>query len=287
MFVIIGSIVVIASVIIGYTAHGGHLAVLWQPFEVLIICGAALGAFITANPKDILVRCLTSMGPLFKGVKYTKASYLELLTMMFAVFKVARTKGMLALEPHIENSHESTLFSQFPGFHHNHHAITFFCDHLRLLTLGINNVYQMDDLMTAEIEAHHEENHQVVHAISNVADGMPALGIVAAVLGVIHTMGSISEPPEVLGKLIGAALVGTFLGVLLSYGFIAPVARSLQNVFDADSRYMMCLKAGIVAYMQGHPPSIAVEFARKTLFGDVRPSFADLEEACNNTNVGV
>jgi len=285
MLFIIGAIIVIVCVFGGYAAMGGKLGVLWQPFEYVIIGGAALGAFVIANPGEVMKKSLKGMGHVMKGQKIKKADYLELLTLMFVVFKTARTKGMLSLEGHIENPHESTIFSKFPKFSHNHEALDFFCDYLRLLTMGTNDVHQLDDLMTEELEAHHKEAHQVAGAVQTMADGFPALGIVAAVLGVIKTMGSISEPPEILGKLIGGALVGTFFGVFFSYGIVAPLASSMGNIYDEEARYFQCMKAGIIAFVQGHPPSVAVEFARKGIFHVFRPSFYELEEAVNNVEL--
>jgi chemotaxis protein MotA len=281
MFFIIGSVIVLASVAVGYLANGGHFGVLWQPFELLIILGAALGGFITANRKPVLAASGKAIGGLLKGEKYDKQAYLELLSLLYQVFKLAKTKGALALEQHVEKPEESPLFAQFPRFQHDHHSVTFLCDYLRLLTLGTDNHHEMETLMDEEIETHHEEAHAVFGAIQAIADGLPALGIVAAVLGVIHTMGSITEPPEVLGHLIGGALVGTFCGVLFAYGFVGPMASAIKARGDAETRYFLCMKAGILAYMQGYAPAIAVEFARKALYTDVRPTFYEVEEAVN------
>lgn len=279
MLFLIGTCIVISCVIGGYMAGGGHLIVLYQPFEVLIIVGAAIGAFVISNPKTVLVKVAMGMGDLLKGRAYNKAAYLELLVMMFAIFKMARTKGVLALEGHVEDPDNSALFAKFPIFNKNHEARVFFCDYLRLVTMGTNSPHQLEDLMDKELESHHNEMHEVAAAVNNIADGMPALGIVAAVLGVIHTMGSITEPPEVLGHLIGGALVGTFMGVLLSYGFVAPMGQSLDKIYQSDGRYIETIKVGLLAFMHGHAPQIAVEFARKNIFHDSRPSFYEVEEA--------
>lgn len=279
MLFILGLAIVIGCVMGGYVAGGGHVGVLWQPLEFVIIFGAGIGGFVIANPKAVIINTCKSMALLLKGSPYNQKRYEELLTFMGVVFKLARTKGLLALETHIENPHDSTLFQKFPGFYKDHHAVEFFCDYMRLISLGTTNPYQMEDLLNAELEAHHKETHQVASAVSNVADGMPALGIVAAVLGVIHTMGSITEPPEILGHLIGAALVGTFSGVLIAYGFVGPMAKSLESVFEAEGRYYDCMKQGILAYLHGHSPMIIVEFARKSLFHEVRVDFAHMEQA--------
>lgn len=285
MFFVIGLVVVVSSVIGGYMAAGGHIDVLWQPFEFMIIFGAAIGGFVIANPKKVLAGTAKSFGKLLKGSSYGKASYVELLSVLYAVFKLAKTKGDLALEGHVERPGESSIFLNYPGFAKNHHAVEFLCDYLRLLTLGTSNAHEVEAVMEAELELHHAEGHAISGALQTVADALPALGIVAAVLGVIHTMGSITEPPEVLGHLIGGALVGTFSGVLASYGVAAPMAKSLENTFDAEACYQQCIKAGIVAYMQGYAPQIAVEFARKALPPDVRPTFLELEEALQSVQV--
>ena len=283
MFFPIGMIVVIGSVIGGYVLHHGKLAVLWQPTEFLIIIGAAIGAFIIANPPVLLKASLKSFGKLFKGAPYNKAAYLEMLLLVFNVFKLAKTKGMLELEGHIENPHESQLLLKYPKFQHDHHAVDFLCDYLRLLTMGMDNYSHMEDLMNLELEIHHKESHDIAHAINQMGDGMPALGIVAAVLGVITTMGSITEPPEILGGLIGAALVGTFTGVLVSYGFVGPMATSIGKYFEAESKYLECLKVGIIAHMQGNAPQVTVEFVRKTIPSAYRPTFKELEDASEIT----
>ena len=279
MFFIIGSVVVVASVIGGYILNGGHLEVLFQPFEVMIIVGAAIGAFVTSNRKPVLSSTMSSVTALLKAERYDKDAYLELLSMLYSIFKLAKTKGALALEQHVENPNESSLFQRFPKFNGDHHAVVFVCDYLRLLTLGTDNHHEMETLMDEEIETHHQEHASVVTAVQTMADGLPALGIVAAVLGVIHTMGSITEPPAVLGHLIGGALVGTFMGVLLSYGFVGPIGAAIKNRGEAEQRYFLCIKAAILAYMQGYAPSVAVEFARKSLNTDVRPTFYEVEEA--------
>jgi chemotaxis protein MotA len=279
MFLIIGSVVVLACVFGGYMAGGGHMIVLFQPFEVLIIVGAATGAFIIANSPAVLKKTFASVLGLLKGPRYNKASYVELLSLLYQIFKLSKTKGMLALEGHVEKPDESALFAQFPNFAKDHHAMVFLCDYLRMLTLGTDNSHEVESIIDEELETHHKEQHVISDAVQTMADGMPALGIVAAVLGVIHTMGSITEPPEVLGHLIGGALVGTFMGVLLSYGFVAPTATALKNRFDAEAKYLQCIRSGLLAHMQGYPPAVSVEFARKALLSEVRPSFYEVEEA--------
>ncbi len=279
MFLIIGTIVVIASTLGGFAALGGHLGVLWQPFELVIIFGSAIGAYLIANPGTVLKGTMGAIITCAKGSSYTKESYVELLGMLYQILKLAKTKGNLALEQHVENPEESSLFQEFPKFAKNQTALLFICDYLRMMTLGAENPHEMEPLMDEEIETHHHEHSQIASAIQTMADGMPALGIVAAVLGVIHTMGSITEPPEILGHLIGGALVGTFLGVWLSYGFISPVATKAQAVYDAENKYLQCIKVALLAHLSGNAPAVSVEFARKALLSDVRPSFYELEDA--------
>lgn len=279
MRLIVGILVVVACVMGGYLGVGGHAAVLWQPFEFIIILGAAIGAYIIGNTGPVLKQTLGVFGTLFKGPKYNKAAYVELLGMQFTLFKLVQAKGILALEPHIENPHESSLFSRFPKFAADHHAVEFVCDYMRMVTLGTNNVHEMEALMDEELETHHQERERLVGALQALADGTPALGIVAAVLGVIHTMGAISEPPEVLGHMIGGALVGTFFGVFVAYGFFGPMAQSLKNIYEAEAKYFLSLKVGLIAHISGNPPVMAIEFARKMLMSEDRPTFAEVDAA--------
>jgi chemotaxis protein MotA len=281
MNLIIGILTVVGCTIGGYVLEGGHLEVLMKaaPLELVIMGGTIAGGFIIANPNIVIKRTMKGLGLLLKKPKYNKASYVEVLCMLYQVFKLAKTKGLLTLEQHIEHPHESTLFAQFPGFVHNHHAVTFFCDYLRLITLGSDKPYELEALMDQELEVHHSEDHAMVAAINNIADSLPAIGIVAAVLGVIHTMGSITEPPEVLGRLIGGALVGTFMGVWMAYGYFGPMANSMRAILDAESKYMICLKMGLLAHLQGFAPSISIEYARKALLSEVQPTFIEVEEA--------
>jgi chemotaxis protein MotA len=279
MRLIVGTIIVFGCVLGSYAAMGGHLAVLFQPFEFVIILGAAIGAFIIGNPGPVLKAVPAMLGTLMKGPKYKQECYVELLGMQFSLFKLAKQKGMAAIEPHIENPSESTLFNAFPTFAANHHAVEFVCDYMRMVAMGADNVFEIEALMDEELETHHQEQERIVSAMQSLADGTPALGIVAAVLGVIKTMGAISEPPEVLGHLIGGALVGTFFGVFVAYGFFAPMAASLKSTFEAESKYYLSLKAGLLAHISGQAPVMSVEFARKALFSEVRPTFSEVEEA--------
>ena len=241
------------------------MGVLWQPIEFIIIGGSGIGAFVIANPGHVIKKSMAAYGSLIKGPKYKKADYLELLTMQYQVFPMAKSKGMLALEQHVENPHDSAVFQAFPNFHHDHHAVEFMCDYLRLMTLGTDNPNEVETLIDIELDVHHHEADHVAHALNTMAESFPGLGIVAAVLGVIVTMGSISEPPEILGGLIAAALVATFLGILLCYGFFGPMAAPVKNIVEDEHAYFICMKAGILAYLQGYAPAVTVEFARKVL----------------------
>ena len=281
MLFFVGLIVLFGSILAGYLPHG-KIEVLWQPLEVVIICGAAFGAFLIANPKAVIIKSFKSNGKIIKGSPHNKDGYLDLLTLLYTLLRMAKTKGTLALESHIENPQESSLFKAYPKFLANTHATTFLCDYLRMMTMGTENAFQMETLIDEEIETHHAEHSQIIDAITTVGDGLPAFGIVAAVLGIIITMGSILEPPEVLGGMIGAALVGTFLGILLAYGVVTPMANALKAYAEADIKYYCCMRAALVAHMQGHAPVIAVEFARKMLFPEERPSFIEVEDAMND-----
>lgn len=281
MFFFIGLLVVIGSVLGGYMPHG-DIRVLFQPLEVLIILGSAIGGFIISNPKPVLVAALKHFVRVMKGPPYQKKDYLELLTLLYSMFKLAKSKGALALEAHIENPKDSSIINAYPSFARNHEAVEFFCDTLRLITMGTDNPHELAQMMDEDIAVRKHEAEAVAHAFTTMADGLPAFGIVAAVLGVIVTMGSITEPPEILGALIGGALVGTFLGVLMSYGIFGPIGKNLEAYAHAEFKYFECMKAGILAHVQGYAPAISVEFARKTLYSHDRPSFTEVEEATSS-----
>jgi len=277
MIKIAGFGIVLFSVFGAFALHGGSFAILIQPLELLIIGGAAAGAYIIANRGHVLAHTVSHLAKIFAPPKYNKDSYLELLSLLYTAFKLAKTKGMLALEQHVENPRDSTLFSRFPTFLNNQNAMVFLCDYLRLLTLGTDNPHEVEALIDEEISTFREEAMHVPHAVQGMADGLPALGIVAAVLGVIKTMAIIDQPPAVIGASIGGALVGTLLGVLLSYGFVGPMALAMKQDVDAEMKYLLCMKAGILAHMQGYAPAVSVEFARKALNSDVRPTFYEVE----------
>ena len=282
MLFLVGFLVVVGSVLGGYLPHG-DIGVLWQPLEVLIILGSGIGAFIIANPASVQMAVLKNLKVLFRGTPYPKVAYLELLTLLFTMFKLARTKGLLALESHLEEPYKSELFRRFPHFMANHHAVEFLCDYWRLITLGAENPQQIEDLMNSDLDTHHAEMEQIAGSVTAMSDGLPAFGIVAAVLGIIVTMGSIAEPPAVLGSHVAAALAGTFMGVLLAYGFVAPAGAKLKSYFAAEAKYHECIKAGLLAFLQGYAPVASVEFARKALYSHERPTFTTVEQAVANT----
>jgi chemotaxis protein MotA len=287
MVLIVGIIIVIVCSFGGYAIQGGNLEVILHalPGEMFVIGGMGAGAMVISNPGHVLKKVGKAFGIAMKGPHHKKDSYLELLSLLYTIFKMVKTKGVLAIESHVEKPEDSDLFKKFPHFLHDHHAVVFLCDYLRLWTLGTDKPYEMEALMDAELETHHQEDEAVAGALQNLADGLPALGIVAAVLGVIKTMGSIDQPPVILGGMIGHALVGTFLGVFLAYGLVGPMANNLKAVFAADSKYFNCIKAGMLAHMSGYAPSVSVEFARKALNSNVRPSFYEVEEAVSKVTL--
>ncbi|MGE0251619.1 MAG: flagellar motor stator protein MotA [Dongiaceae bacterium] len=283
MNVFAGIAIVLICCFGGYVLQGGSIEVILHalPGELFVIGGAAIGALVISNPGYVLKKFMKAFGHATKGEHHDKQSYLELLTLLYQVFKMVKTKGILAIEAHVEKPDESDFFKKFPHFYADKHAVVFLCDYLRLWTLGTDNPHEMESLMDEELATHHHEHEIVVDAMQKTADGLPALGIVAAVLGVIKTMGSIDQPPVVLGKMIGHALVGTFLGVFLAYGMAGPLATLLKNIYGAEGKYYQCIKAGLLAHMHGYAPAISTEFARKALFSHTRPSFYEVEEAVN------
>ena len=277
MFVIIGYLVVIGSVIGGYAIVGGHVAALFQPVELLMIGGAALGAFLVSNPSKTIKAACAALPKCLQGSKYSKARYLELMGLFYETLTKARKEGLLSIEADIENPSSSALFAKFPMISGDHHLMEFITDYLRIMVSGNLNSHEIETLMDNEIETHHHEAMVPSGAIQNVADGLPAFGIVAAVMGVVHTMGSVGQPPAVLGEMIAHALVGTFLGILLAYGFVGPLARLLEQKVDESTKELQCVKVTLLASMQGYAPAIAVEFGRKVLYSTERPGFAELE----------
>ncbi|MCL5062904.1 MAG: flagellar motor stator protein MotA [Nitrospiraceae bacterium] len=279
MFAIIGALVVLSSVIGGYLWNGGNLHVLFQPSEYLIIGGAAIGGFIIASPMKVIKAVISGVLRILSGKAYSKADYMEVLLLMSEIFSKIRKEGLVSIEADVDNPEESKIFSNYPKFLKNHHAVSLVADTLRTVMTTSIAPHELESLLDTELEAHHEELMIPSKSVNNVADALPGLGIVAAVIGVILTMAKISEPPEVLGHSIGAALVGTFLGVLMCYGFVGPMARNMEYTANEDKEYLNVLKVALVAFVGGAAPQISVEFGRRVIPGNVKPSFVEVEEA--------
>jgi chemotaxis protein MotA len=279
MFVIIGYVVVLVAVFGGYWLAGGKFPVILKaaPIELAIIGGSALGAFLVGNSTKVIKATLAAVPTLFKGSKYTKPRYMELMALLYEILAKARKEGLMSIEADVENPHDSPLFQKFPNIAADHHLVEFITDYLRMMVSGNMNSHEIENLMDSEIETHHHEAHAPMNAIQGVGDGLPAFGIVAAVLGVVKTMASVGQPPAVLGQMIAGALVGTFLGILLAYGFVSPLAKLLEQKADEGHKELQCVKITLLASLQGYAPAIAVEFGRKVLFSTERPSFQELE----------
>ncbi|MEY4084099.1 MAG: hypothetical protein RL483_1468 [Pseudomonadota bacterium] len=279
---LIGVIVGLGCALAGYVIHGGHILVLWQPTEVLSIGGLGIGYMIASNSPRNLKATFAAMPRAFKTPKANKRKFLDLLCLMFEILQKVRRDGLMSLEADIEEPEASALFEKYPSIKEDHHLVEFICDYLRMMLAGALNNVQIEALMEQELEVHHEESHKPIEVIGNLADAFPAFGIVAAVMGVVHVMGSIGLPPAELGKMIGAALVGTFLGILLSYSITSPISKALAQNEEVDGKVYNCVKAILLASLNGFPPQGAVEFGRKVLFSDMRPSFKELDEETKN-----
>jgi chemotaxis protein MotA len=279
MLVIVGYLIVVGSVFGGFILGGGHLAAVWQPVELLIIGGAATGAFVTGNSAKTVKATLKALPLTLKGAKQSKTRYFEVMGLLFDVLTKVRKEGLMSIERDVENPAESTLFGKYPAVAADHHFIEFLTDYLRLMISGNLNPLEIENLMDNEIETHHHEAMIPSHAIQKMGDGLPAFGIVAAVLGVVHTMSSVGLPPSELGMLIAHALVGTFLGILLAYGFVGPLSSRLEQRADESTKELQCVKVTLLASLNGYAPAIAVEFGRKILYSTERPSFQELESA--------
>lgn len=277
MIVIIGIFVVLASVIGGFLLEGGNLHVLMVPAELLIIGGAAVGAFFIASPSKVASAVIKNVSSVFSARGMTKEKYLELLSLLFQLFSKIRKEGLISIEADIERPDKSPIFTRYGSVMANHHALDFICDNLKVIITSNVPSHELDSLMDMEIETHHHEAMVPSHSVARVADGLPGLGIVAAVLGVVLTMGKIDQPPAVLGHSIGAALVGTFLGVLMCYGFVGPMAANLEHKAREEGVAMQVIKAALVAFVGGAAPQMAVEFARRAIPGTDKPSFSELE----------
>jgi len=274
---ILGFLVVLFAVFGGFAAHGGDLLVIWQPYEYIIIGGAALGSFLIANPPRVVLTVFKSLPKLLQGSKYKREDYLDLLALMYKLFTKARKEGLMGVENDIEEPENSELFQAHPRVLADHHAMEFITDYMRLIISGSMNPHELDALMDLDLETHHEEAHKPSHAVYRVADALPGFGIVAAVLGIVNTMGSIGGPIEVIGMNVAAALVGSFLGILLAYGFVGPTSAALEARAQEEGKFLQCIKACILANVQGYSPQVAVEFGRKTMEGPMRPTFLELE----------
>ena len=278
MLVIAGYLVVIGSVFGGFALAGGHVLALWQPVEVLMIVGGAGGAFFVGNNVKSIKATLGALPKIFKGSKYSKTLYLELMALLSEILTKVRKEGLMSIEADIDAPEGSPIFSKYPGIMADHHIIEFITDYLRLMVSGNMDAFQIENLMDNEIETHHHEGEVPIHCIAKVGDGLPAFGIVAAVMGVVHTMASVGLPPSELGILIANALVGTFLGILLAYGFVSPLAGLLEQKLQESTKMFQCVKVTLLASLNGYAPPLAVEFGRKVLYSTERPSFKELED---------
>ncbi len=287
MTTIAGFVFLLVMVFGGYAIAGGKFGIIMAalPFEMMMIGGAAIGAFLMANSMHDVKHTLGGFGKIIKGGKYHKSDYIEMLSLLYWFVRLAQTKGAMALEPHIEKPAESAAFQKFPKIAGDHHAVALICDYMRMVGMNADDPHQIEDTMARELKKIKEEEMHPSHAMQSLADALPALGIVAAVLGVIKTMASIDQPPAVLGKMIGGALVGTFLGVLLAYGFMGPLASRLKAVVEEDAKYMEVIRAVIVAHLHGNAPQVAVETGRKIAPTHHMPSFQELEEALQNLSI--
>lgn len=278
MFVIIGYLIVVGSVFGGFAMAGGHLGALFQPLELLMIGGAALGAFLVGNDMKFIRLTMSYLPQAFQGSKYSRELYIELLMLLYQLLTKVRNEGLIKLEEDVENPEGSPIFQNYPLIMKDHHLVEFITDYLRLIVSGSMDSFQLENLMDNEIDTHHSEGEIPVHTIAKMSDGLPAFGIVAAVMGVVHTMESVGLPPAELGMLIAHALVGTFLGILLAYGFVGPISGLLEQKLHESSKPLHCIKITLIASLTGYPPATAIEFGRKVLFSIERPSFREVDE---------
>jgi len=279
MIVIVGYVVSLGCIFGVYIFHGGNIKVVLEalPFELITIFGGALGAFAVNNQPKVLKATIKLIPQALKGSKYTKARYLDLLALLFDILQKARKEGLMAIEADVEDPHTSAIFNRYPSLASDHHVVEFVTDYLRMMVSGNLNAHEIESLMDSEIDTHHAEAHAPIAAIARLAGALPAFGIVAAVLGVVNTMGSVGQPPSVLGGMIASALVGTFLGILLAYGVVEPLGGLLEQKTEDGGKELQCIKTTLLASMQGYNPSTAIEFGRKVLFSTERPTFIELE----------
>jgi chemotaxis protein MotA len=279
MFVIIGWLVALGCIFGAFIIHGGNIGVILKalPTEMMAILGGAIGAFVVNNQTKVLKATVGAIAGCFKGSKYTKARYMELLALLYDILQKARKEGLMSIEKDVEEPHSSPIFQKYPNIGNDHHVVEFVTDYLRMMVSGNLNAHEIESLMDSEIETHHHEAHAPAAAVARLAGALPAFGIVAAVLGVVNTMGSVGQPPAVLGGMIGSALVGTFLGILLAYAFAEPLAGLMEQKVDEGTKELQCVKTTLLASMQGYAPQVAVEFGRKVLYSTERPTFSELE----------
>ncbi len=279
MFVLIGYGVALGCIFGAYISHGGNISVILKalPTELMAILGGALGAFVVANQPKVLKATMSALPKLLKGSKYTKARYMELLALLYDLLQKARKEGLMSIEKDVDAPHESAVFQKYATVGNDHHVVEFITDYLRMMVSGNLNAHEIESLMDSEIDTHHHEAYAPVSAIAKLAGALPAFGIVAAVLGVVNTMGSVGQPPAILGGMIGSALVGTFLGILLAYCIVEPLGGLMEQKNDEGSKELQCIKTTLLASMQGYAPQVAVEFGRKVLYSTERPNFAELE----------
>jgi chemotaxis protein MotA len=282
MFAIIGILVVFGAVVGGFLMEKGHLAVLVQPAELVILAGAAMGTLLVANPLRVLKGIVGGLMGALKGSPFTKERYLSTLKMLYEFLNKVRKEGLLAVEMDVEKPQESPIFKKYPEFLNDHHALEFVCDTLRTAITGGVEPFDMDQMMELDMEVHHQGAMQPIDALSTVADSLPGLGIVAAVLGVVITMGALGGPPEEIGKHVAAALVGTFLGILLCYGLVGPLAANMRKAADEHNDYLGVLRVLLLAFLKGAAPMIAIEMGRRAIPAYARPSFEEMEKACKN-----
>lgn len=277
MFLIVGYVIILAAALGTYAIHGSLLA-LWVPTEYVAIVGLTIGYFVAANNLKIIKATVAAVPGILKGSKFNKAFYIDALAMLFEILAKVRKEGLMSIEGDIENPDASPIFTKYPNLVHDHHIMEFVTDYLRMMVGGNLNTVEIESLMDVELETHHHEAAEPGHVVSNIAGAVPAFGIVVAVMGVVNVMGSVGSPPAVLGKMIGGALVGTFLGILISYGFVEPVAKLLEQKANEEATIYKCIKMVLLASMSGYAPQVAIEFGRKTLDSGSRPSFRELEE---------
>jgi chemotaxis protein MotA len=280
MLVLVGIAFGMACVIGGFIWEGGKPLALFIPAEYVIIAGAAIGSLVAMSPPRVLKRLGKVMGTMLKGDRYSKQKYLDMLTMLYEFFQVAKKDGLVGLEAHVEDPQQSSIFGKYPSFLQDHHAVSFLCDTVKIIITAGVPAHDLESLMDADIETRHHEEQQPIGVLTKIGDALPGLGIVAAVLGIVITMAHIDGPPEEIGHKVAAALVGTFLGLLLSYGMIQPMYTNMELLGQSESRYFQVMKTALVAFWKHMPALVAVEFARRTIETDIRPTFRELEEAC-------